>query len=420
MSQKNLTWLLILIIVLAILAAFFIYPKDLGNKFRPWRLGLDLVGGTRLIYEIDISQAKEADKSIVLGGLRDVIEKRVNLFGVSEPVITTAKSGDTCRLIVELAGVKDVKKAIEEVGSTPLLDFREVIVPEEEKELEKIIFIPTDLTGRYIKGAQLEFDSITNQPAVGIQFDNEGAKIFEQLTERNIGNYLAIFLDNGLMEMPVVREKISGGQARITGKFTIEEAKKLVERFNAGALTAPINLISQETVGASLGEESLQKTLKAGLIGIILILLFMGFYYRRLGLGWFSGIAFLIYILLTLAVYKIFGTTMTLAGIAGFILSIGMAVDANVLILEGIKEGFKKGLNRVSSIDEGFKKAWSSIRDSNITSIITCFILYNLTSSFIKGFALTLLIGVLVSMFSAVFVTRTILRVFIKNPKTQV
>jgi len=415
MSQKNLTWLLILIIVLAILAAFFIYPKDLGNKFRPWRLGLDLVGGTRLIYEIDISQAKEADKSIVLGGLRDVIEKRVNLFGVSEPVITTAKSGDTYRLIVELAGVKDVKKAIEEVGSTPLLDFREVIVPEEEKELEKIIFIPTDLTGRYIKGAQLEFDSITNQPAVGIQFDNEGAKIFEQLTERNIGNYLAIFLDNGLMEMPVVREKISGGQARITGKFTIEEAKKLVERFNAGALTAPINLISQETVGASLGEESLQKTLKAGLIGIILILLFMGFYYRRLGLGWFSGIAFLIYILLTLAVYKIFGATMTLAGIAGFILSIGMAVDANILIFEGIKEGFKKGLNRISSIDEGFRKAWSSIRDSNITSIITCLILYNLTSGFIKGFALTLLIGVLVSMFSAIFVTRTILRVFVRK-----
>ena len=415
MSQKNLTWLLILIIVLAILAAFFIYPKDLGNKFRPWRLGLDLVGGTRLIYEIDISQAKEADKSIVLGGLRDVIEKRVNLFGVSEPVITTAKSGDTYRLIVELAGVKDVKKAIEEVGSTPLLDFREVIVPEEEKELEKIIFIPTDLTGRYIKGAQLEFDSITNQPAVGIQFDNEGAKIFEQLTERNIGKYLAIFLDNGLIEMPVVREKISGGQARITGKFTIEEAKKLVERFNAGALTAPINLISQETVGASLGEESLQKTLKAGLIGIILILLFMGFYYRRLGLGWFSGIAFLIYIPLTLAVYKIFGATMTLAGIAGFILSIGMAVDANVLIFEGIKEGFKKGLNRISSIDEGFRKAWSSIRDSNITSIITCLILYNLTSGFIKGFALTLLIGVLVSMFSAIFVTRTILRVFVRK-----
>jgi len=420
MSRKKLTWLLILIIALATLAAFFIYPKDLGNKFRPWRLGLDLVGGTRLIYEIDMSQAKEADKSIVLGGLRDVIEKRVNLFGVSEPVIRTAKSGDTYRLIVELAGVKDVKKAIEEVGSTPLLDFREVIVPEEEKELEKLIFIPTDLTGRYIKGAQLEFDSVTKQPAVGIQFDNEGAKIFEQLTERNIEKYLAIFLDNGLIEMPVVKEKISGGQARITGRFTIEEAKKLVERFNAGALTAPINLISQETVGANLGGESLQKTLKAGLIGIILILLFMGFYYRRLGLGWFSGIAFLIYVPLTLAVYKIFGTTMTLAGIAGFILSIGMAVDANVLILEGIKEGFKKGLNRVSSIDEGFKKAWSSIRDSNITSIITCFILYNLTSSFIKGFALTLLIGVLVSMFSAVFVTRTILRVFIKNPKTQV
>jgi len=417
MTRKNLILFLIIIIVLTALAAFFVYPKNFGNKFRPWRLGLDLVGGTRLVYEIEMSQVQETDKSAVLGGLKEVIERRVNLFGVSEPVITTAKSGENYRLIVELAGVKDVKKAIEEVGSTPLLDFREVSIPEGAETLEKAVFIPTNLTGRYIKDAQVEFDSVTKQPEVSLQFDDEGAKIFEQLTEKNVGKYLAVFLDNALIEMPVVKEKISGGQARITGNFKIDDAKKLVERFNAGALTAPINLISQETIGASLGQESLFDTLKAGLLGTILILIFMGFYYRRLGLGWFSGIALLFYIPLTLAIYKIFGTTMTLAGIAGFILSIGMAVDANVLIFEGIKESSKRGLNYGTAIEEGFRIAWLPIRDSNISTMITCIILYYITTGFVKGFALTLLIGVFISMFSAITITRTILRVFIRHNK---
>ncbi len=417
MTRKNLILFLIIIIVLTALAAFFVYPKNFGNKFRPWRLGLDLVGGTRLVYEIEMSQVQETDKSAVLGGLKEVIERRVNLFGVSEPVITTAKSGENYRLIVELAGVKDVKKAIEEVGSTPLLDFREVSIPEGAETLEKAVFTPTNLTGRYIKDAQVEFDSVTKQPEVSLQFDDEGAKIFEQLTEKNVGKYLAVFLDNALIEMPVVKEKISGGQARITGNFKIDDAKKLVERFNAGALTAPINLISQETIGASLGQESLFDTLKAGLLGTILILIFMGFYYRRLGLGWFSGIALLFYIPLTLAIYKIFGTTMTLAGIAGFILSIGMAVDANVLIFEGIKESSKRGLNYGTAIEEGFRIAWLPIRDSNISTMITCIILYYITTGFVKGFALTLLIGVFISMFSAITITRTILRVFIRHNK---
>jgi len=426
MSRVKLIYLLIFIVILAALAAFFVYPSpshkdegfsflNFGAKFRPWRLGLDLVGGTRLVYDVDMSQIKDADRSAVLSGLRDVIERRVNLFGVSEPLVTAAKSGENYRLIVELAGIKDVNRAIQEVGSTPLLDFREVVLPQgEQTKPEDIVYVPTNLTGRYIKGAQIEFDSTTKEPEVGIQFNEEGAKIFEQLTEKNIGKPLAIFLDNKPLEIPIVKEKISGGRARITGKFTVEEAKKLAERFNAGALAAPINLISQETVGASLGNESLINTLKAGLWGTILVLIFMGFYYRRLGLGWFSGIALLIYIPLTLAIYKLLGTTMTLAGIGGFILSIGMAVDANVLIFEGVKEAIKRGLNYAPAIDEGFKKAWAPIRDSNISTIITCIILYYLTTSFVKGFALTLLIGVLVSMFSAVFVTRTMLKVFIK------
>jgi len=413
MNRKKLGYLLIFIIALAAVAAFFVYPNDSLSKFRPWRLGLDLVGGTRLVYEIDMSQVKDSDRSVVLSGLRDVIEKRVNLFGVSEPQVTTAKSADHYRLTVELAGIKDVNSAIKDVGATPLLDFREVILNGDD--LSKATFIPTNLTGRYIKNAQVEFDQTTREPGVSIQFDAEGAKIFEQLTDKNVGKPLAIFLDNNPIEIPMVKEKISGGQARITGKFTVADATKLVERFNAGALAAPITLISQETVGASLGNESLINTLKAGLLGTILVLIFMGFYYRRLGLGWFSGIALIIYIPLTLAIYKLLGTTMTLAGIGGFILSIGMAVDANVLIFEGVKEAEKRGVDHRVAIEEGFRRAWSPIRDSNISTMITCIILYYATTGFVKGFALTLLIGVLISMFSAIVITRTMLRIFIKH-----
>jgi preprotein translocase subunit SecD len=204
-------------------------------------------------------------------------------------------------------------------------------------------------------------------------------------------------------------------RAQITGSFTIADARQLVERFNAGALPAPIKLISQQTIGASLGSDSLAKTLWAGLIGAILVMLFMLIYYR--GLGIFASLALIIYTILLLSIFKLFGVTMTLAGIAGIILTIGMAVDANILIFERTKEEIKKGLHKTGAISEGFRRAWPSIRDSNIATIITALVLYNLTSSFIKGFALSLLVGVIVSMFTAITVTRTLLNIFIKERK---
>ncbi len=405
-------FLLIIILLSAIIAGIFVSPQWLGAKYRPWRLGLDLVGGTHLVYEIDMSQVASQDRDSISGGLRDVIERRVNLFGVSEPQVVSAKEGDSYRLVVELAGIKDVGAAINEIGMTPLLDFREAVPPTNDQQLTTDNFIPTNLTGRYIKGAQLDFDQTTGAAQVDIQFNDEGAKIFEELTGRNVGKPLAIFLDNALIEMPTVREKISGGQAQITGKFTVDEAKKMVERFNAGALPAPIKLVSQQTIGPSLGQESLKKAIYAGTIGTTIVMLFMIIYYRKFGI--FASLALIIYIALTAAVFKL-GITMTLAGIAGFILSIGMAVDANILIFERTKEEIKKGLSRLSAIEEGFKRAWPSIRDSNVSTIITSVILYKFTSSFVQGFALALLIGVLISMFSAITITRTMLRVFVKK-----
>jgi len=424
MKKNKFPTFLILIILLAILAGVFNYQpvwSQLRSKIhlpagfnRDWRLGLDLVGGSLLTYEIDMSQIGAADRDSVTKGLRDVIEKRVNLWGVSEPQIYTAEVGEKRRLIVELAGIKDIKEAIKMIGETPLLDFREAQEhPKTENKEASYEFIPTILTGRYIKNAQVSFDDL-GRPVVDIAFNDEGAKIFEELTGRNIGRPLAIFLDNEPIEIPVVKDKISGGKAQISGNFTPESARQLVERFNAGALPAPINLVSQQTVGASLGLNSLEKALFAGLVGFLLVVIFMLVYYRTLGL--IASLALAIYAALTLAIFKLVPVTLTLAGIAGFILSLGMAVDANVLIFSRIKEEIKKGLPKAAAAEEGFRRAWLSIRDSNITTIIIALILFYLATSFVKGFALTLLIGVLMSMFSAITITRTFLRVFVKKP----
>ncbi len=410
--------ILIFILLISIFGFIFSYQPiwDKISDFRPWRLGLDLVGGTYLVYKVDLNQVATQDRETVMRGLRDVIEKRVNLFGVSEPKVYSEVVGDEHRLIVELSGIKDVKEAIKEIGLTPFLDFREVKEEKIEGETSSLTstlaFIPTQLNGRYIKTARVGFDSL-NRPVVELEFNKEGAEIFEKLTEKNIGQPLAIFLDNELIEMPIVQEKISGGRAQISGNFTLESAKKLAERFNAGALPAPITLINQQTVSAELGQDSLQKAIFAGFLGTLAIMVFMIVYYRKL--GFFSVLALLIYIILTLSIFKLFSITLTLAGIAGFILSIGMAVDANILIFERTKEELKKGLSQKMAIEEGFKRAWPSIRDSNISTMITSFILYYFTSSFVRGFALALFLGVVVSMFSAITVTRSFLKVFMKK-----
>lgn len=436
MSKNKFPTYIIFVILLAILAGLFDYQPiwskavskiHLPQAFsRDWRLGLDLVGGSILTYNIDLSQVAAVERDSVTNGLRDVIERRVNFFGVTEPQIYTAKAGGEQHLIVELAGVKDINQAIEMIGETPLLDFREVEVePAAEtaanatssaagqlnNEESTYLFIPTNLTGRYVKSAQVNFDNL-GKPIVDIAFTDEGAKIFEELTDRNVGKPLAIFLDNQLIEIPTVKEKISGGKAQISGSFTPDSARKLVERFNAGALPAPIKLLSQQTIGASLGLDSLKKTIFCGIIGFILVILFMIGFYRSLGL--IASFALIIYAALTLGIFKVIPVTMTLAGVAGFILSVGMAVDANVLIFARMKEELKKGLSKTAAIEEGFRRAWPSIRDSNITTIIIAVILFYFATSFVKGFALTLFIGVLMSMFSAIAVTKSLLGIFIK------
>jgi len=451
MGRKKIYWTLLSIFLVAVLSGFLIYPTVwnngidwLNNKVgftvmphfleKSFKLGLDLQGGTHLVYEADLSNIASEDYMDSMQGVRDVIERRVNLFGVSEPVIQVNKVGSHYRLIVELAGVKNAHEAIKMIGETPFLDFREEIevsqeeldeqqsifekyqegieLTEEEKAiLAKEPFSPTTLTGRYLKGAELQFDQQTYQSQVSLEFDSEGAKIFEDLTRRNIGKRIAIYLDGSVISAPNVQEAISGGKAQITGNFTLDEAKELVQRLNAGALPVPIDLINQQTIGASLGSISLDKSLKAGIFGFLAILLFIIFYYRLPGL--IASLALVIYVILVLAIFKLISVTLTLAGIAGFILSIGMAVDANVLIFERFKEEFKSGKSLGGSIDEGFNRAWPAIRDGNISTIITCIILFIFATGLVKGFALTLGIGVLVSMLSAIVVTKTFLRWFV-------
>lgn len=409
MKQKS-VYVLFVILIAAGAAAFFVYPSGTVSQILPWRLGLDIVGGTRLVYSIDLSGVPAEDKKSVIAGLRDIMEKRANLFGVSEPYVAAARSGDEDQLIVELAGIKDTKQAIESMGRTAFLEFKELPAgaPLGERALySPDNFVSTGLTGKYLKSSQPSTDNL-GRPEVTLNFTSDGAKLFADVTGRNVGRPLAIFLDDQFISSPTVNEQIIGGSAVITG-ISIEEARTLSNLLNAGALPAPVKIVSESTVGATLGSLFLEKAIVAGVIGTIAIMLFMAAYYRVFGA--FAVFALFLYIIFTLSIFKGIGVTMSLAGIAGFILSIGMAVDANILIFERTREELKKGLSRLSALEEGFRRAWPSIRDSNISTMLTTVILYaSFSGTFVQGFALTLFIGVAVSMFSAIIVTRTLLR----------
>ena len=404
-----------LVLIVTALAVVFTYPNSISSTYRPWHLGLDLVGGSHLVYDVDLSQVGSADKSSVLSGLRDVIEKRVNLFGVSEPQVFVAQTGERSGLVVELAGIKDVGQAIKLIGETPSLDFREVA-----EVGSSTSFIPTTLTGRFITNAQLSFDQTTYSPEINFTLNEEGGKIFQELTKKNIGKPICVFIDNQFIiadsapdSCPTVQAEISGGQARITGQFSLARAKEIVGRFNAGALPAPITLINQDTISATLGADLLRKAIVAGAAGTLIVMAFMIIFYGMAGL--IAALALLVYIPVTLAIFKLVPVTITLAGLAGFILTIGMAVDANILIFERMKEELRRGLSRQAAIDEGFRRAWSSIRDSNVSTSITALILYVFTTGFIRGFALTLFLGVMISMFSALLVTWAFLKVLYRE-----
>jgi preprotein translocase subunit SecD len=437
------------------------------TKEIPFVLGLDLQGGTQLTYEADVTNVPETDRSAALEGVRDVIERRVNSTGVAEPVIQVNRSinGDY-RVIVELAGVKDVNEAIKMIGETPLLEFKElsdVALAATGSSTENVnidqAWENTELTGKNLDSAALRFNQNDGSPEVALKFDEEGAKMFETVTERNIGKPVAIVLDGYTISAPNVNEKIPGGEAVISGKFNIAEAKLLVQRLNTGALPVPINLVGQQTVEASLGQQSIDNSFKAGLVGFLLVALFMILYYRFPGL--ISVICLAIYVMAVLAIFKVMpwwmtlvflaslftlfiysfkelrifdgilsvamfivvfvflgyysftSVTLTLAGITGFILSIGMAVDANILIFERMKEELRDGKPLDIAIDEGFRRAWPSIRDGNTTTILACFVLMSFGTGLVKGFGATLFLGVSISMLSSIVITSSFMRVFV-------
>ncbi len=647
-NAKRTYWFVFFIIIFGIIAAFFdvseytpfSFPlRDFFRK-RPFHLGLDLVGGTHLVYEADTNAITSSERGDALEGVRDVIERRVNSLGVAEPVVQTTRVGDTWRVVVELAGVREVKDAIRLIGETPLLEFKEMnadqpppltdaqkkqiqddnvkakkgaedtlsllkegktdfialakersqdsatkdkggdlgfvrsdtagqevlfaaakkagigkLVPvivendkgfhvvrvdeegsedevqashilicykgasrcekettkdDAKKQIEDIqkqatkenfvdlakkystepgadtsggdlgwfphgrmvkvfedaafplakgsisaviesefgyhiilkkderktptlhlrdIFFKkiqesdvrptpdqwksTALSGKQLTRAQLEFDPNTGSPSIGLEFNDEGAKLFEQITERNIEKPVAIFLDKNPISIPRVQQKITGGKAVITGQFSIDEAQLLVRRLNAGALPVPISLISQATIGPTLGHASLLASLKAGLVALLLVALFMIIYYRLP--GFIAVIALCFYTIFLLAIFRFIPVTLTLSGIAGFILSLGMAVDANVLVFERMREELQAGKPTISALEDAFRRAWPSIRDGNLTTLISSAILFWFSASLIRGFALVLGLGVLMSMFSALVVTRHFMRALISN-----
>ena len=449
---KTRIWALLLLIIGAGIG-YFIYASEpklhegktvngqaFAEKF-PFRLGLDLSGGVQLVYQADVTSVKPGEVKNAMDSLRDVIERRVNTFGVSEPIVQIEEKGGITgpveeRLLVELPGITDVKNAVAMIGQTPKLEFMtersKAEIDAYNKAIEKLQadqeagkplnvpavvlsgpYQPTELNGRFLERAVLEFDQTTREPIVSIVFNKQGSDLFAELTKANVGRTIAIYLDREMgnsepISAPVVRETILGGKAQITGKFTAIEAKTLVGRLNSGAVPVDkLELLSTQTISAPLGAQALTAGIWAGVWGLVIVAVFLVLWYRLPGLV--SVVALAIYVVMMLTLFKFFGVTLTAAGIAGFILSIGMAVDANILIFERTKEELRKGHGVHEAIREGFARAWTSIRDSNISSIITAVILFWFGTSLIKGFALTFGIGVIVSMFTAISISRTLL-----------
>lgn len=406
-SKRLLFWIIIFITIITSLIAL---PSNIPLKINPsFTFGLDLQGGTSITLEAQMKDIAGKDRKDALESAKTVIERRVNLLGVSEPIIQTAKVGESHRIIVELPGIKDVNRAIQIVGTTAQLTFWET-----EEASPSAFTKQTNLTGKDLKKAAVTFDPNTGKPQVSLEFTSAGDKKFADITTRNVGKPVAIVLDNQLISAPNVNEPILGGRAVITGNFALAEAKNLAIQLNAGALPVPLKILQQRTIGATLGVESVQKSLMAGTLGFAMVAIFMVLFYRLP--GFLAVLALIIYTLIVSAIFRLstltpYPITLTLAGIAGFILSIGMAVDANILIFERFKEEIKWGKPKQIALEAGFIRAWTSIRDSNISTLITCAILYYFGSGMVRGFALVLALGVLTSMFSAIIITRTFLRI---------
>lgn len=392
-----------------------IFQRDLNVKY-----GLDLKGGSHLVYRALVDKKNLEQSAESLAGVRDVIEKRVNAFGIAEPIVQTNRVGDEYRIIVELAGVYDPEEAIKKIGETPQLDFRVEITGDalakklniDAANIQGSQFEPTELSGKNLKRTTVSFDQVTGTPQVDLEFDSEGSKLFAEITKAQIGKRVAIYLDGVPISAPVVQSEITNGRAVISGGFTVPEAKELAQRLNAGALPIPIELIGQQLVGATLGKTSISKSIVAGVIGLIAVMVWMTTYYRLPGLV--AAVALLMYGVVFLAVVKLLPVTLTLAGIAGFILSIGMAVDGNVLIFERMREHMRAGKSVWYALEDGFRDAWSSIHAANVAGLITALILYMFGTSIVRGFALTFAVGIVLSLFSSIMVTRTFLSLLLK------
>ena len=385
--------------------------------------GLDIKGGTQLVLEADMSGITESERQDALDSVRAVMQRRVDLFGVGETGIQTSQIGDSYRIIIELPGISNVEEAINLIGQTAQLEFREV-----DETATEVIDVyastkATGITGADLKKAVVEFDQSTGEPYIGIEFTESGGKKFAEVTSRLIGKALPIFLDKTPVSFPTVNEAITGGQAQITGTFTLDEAKQLAIQLNAGALPVPIKgVVEQRKIDATLGADSIKKSIIAGVIGLLAVMIFMVLSYGKLGV--IADITLIIYGLITLAVYKIIPVTLTMSGMAGFIISIGMAVDSNILIFERIKEEKRAGKPQQIAMELGFGRAWDAIRDANVATLITGFILFNpFNFSFlnvsgpIRGFALTLILGIGISLFTGITVTRVLLRTFYAGGK---
>ncbi len=421
MFKKRIAALLILIA--AVFIGIFIYKSEpalsgererTGIMTKSFRLGLDLSGGTQLVYRADVSKIDSSEVAPAMESLREIIERRVNSFGVSEAVVRTQSAnftnGNEERLTVELPGVTDVAEAVKLIGQTPVLEFKTEKNKDEPIEVKVGAdgnldlgsidpYVSSGLDGRYFKRADVVFDPTTNMPTVSISWNDEGAKLFEKITGENVGKTIAIYLDGAIISAPVVNQAISGGQAIISGNFTVTEARDLARRLNSGALPVGVELVSTANIGAILGQEATHAGVTAGLIGIIAIALCMVLWYRLPGLVAVFNLA--IYALIMLAIFKLWPVTLTAAGIAGFIISIGIAVDANILVFERMKEEVARGGTIRDGLTAGFTRAWNSVRDSNVSSLISAFILYAVGTTLIKSFAFTFFLGTLVSLMVA-------------------
>jgi preprotein translocase subunit SecD len=408
-------------------------PLDLKKVFIPFQrsleysMGLDIQGGTRITMRADMSSIAPEMRDKALESSREIISRRVDMYGIGESVVRTSKVGDEYRVIAELPGITDSQQAVTLIGSTAQLDFREeVATPSAEATMSALAWMqnykPTGLTGKDLKDANVQFSQQTSEPVVSLSFTDEGKKKFAEITTRNVGKQVAIFLDGYPLSAPTVNEPILTGDAVISGGFRTEEAQQLSIQLSAGALPVSISVVEQETIGASLGQEAVNKTFRAGFIGLIIVMVFMILMYGWS--GFLADLALIVYALVTIALYKLVPVTLTLPGVAGLLLSIGMAVDSNILIFERMKEEIKAGKPFETAMELGFGRAWDSIKDANVATLFTCFILFNPfdfsflnRSGMVRGFALTLALGIGISLFTGIVVTRSLLRVFLKEKK---